>query len=88
MRSRRTKTALYSIGVNATCSLGDRGVANSIDTFNNDAYPNSWTPSLYTTWTRGVDRTYGSVSSRCYGVNIGELLVLEHPPFPGSIRRS
>jgi hypothetical protein len=33
------------------------------------------------TWARGVDKTYGSVSSRCYGVNTGGLCVPEPPHY-------
>ncbi|KAG1804107.1 glycoside hydrolase family 5 protein [Suillus subaureus] len=42
---------------------------NPNDPFNNDAYPNSWTPPLNSSWTWGVDKIYG--------VNIGGLFVLE-----------
>ena len=37
------------------------GVENPNDPFNYDAYPNSWTPPLNTTWTWGKDKVYGSV---------------------------
>lgn len=52
-------------------------MVNPNDIFNDDAYPNSWAPSLNAP---GVDKIYGSVSSRCYGVNIAGLLVLAHTP--------
>jgi hypothetical protein len=48
-------------------------MVNPNDIFNNDTYPNTWAPSLKAP---GVDQIYGSVSSRCYGVYIGGLLVL------------
>lgn len=53
------------------------GIVNPNDIFNNDAYHNSWAPSLNAS---GVNKSYGSVSSRCYGVNIGGLLVLAQTP--------
>lgn len=37
------------------------GVSDPNDPFNNDAYPNSWTPPLNTSWTWGKDKLYGYV---------------------------
>ncbi|KAG1870210.1 glycoside hydrolase family 5 protein [Suillus subalutaceus] len=49
--------------------FGGIWVDNPNDPFNNDAYPNSWTPPLNSSWTWGVDKIYG--------VNLGGLFVLE-----------
>jgi glucan 1,3-beta-glucosidase len=35
------------------------GVSDPNDPFNDDAYPNSWTPPLNTSWTWGQDKLYG-----------------------------
>ena len=39
------------------------GVSDPNDPFNDDAYPNSWTPPLNSSWTWGKDKLYGYVSS-------------------------
>ena len=62
------------------------GVSDPTDPFRNDAYPNSWTPPLNTSWRWGTDRIYGYVisigwSSRVdiaiSSVNLGGWFVLE-----------
>ncbi|EPQ55353.1 glycoside hydrolase [Gloeophyllum trabeum ATCC 11539] len=54
------------------------------DPFNDNAYPNSWTPPLNTSWTWGQDKLYG--------VNLGGWFVLEpfitpalYQKYPGAI---
>ena len=42
-----------------TNKLGGIWIDNPEDPFNNDAYPNSYTPPLNTSWTWGTDRVYG-----------------------------
>lgn len=45
------------------------GIDDPKDPFNTNAYPNSWTPPLNTSWTWGKDRVYG--------VNLGGMLFLD-----------
>lgn len=65
------------------------GVSDPDDPFNDNAYPNSWTPPLNTSWTWGKDKLYGYASSSVVdllrsptaveppSVNLGGWFVLE-----------
>jgi len=64
------------------------GVSDPDDPFNDNAYPNSWTPPLNTSWTWGKDKLYGYAtfcavdSPRLpivvgFSVNLGGWFVLE-----------
>lgn len=41
------------------------GVSDPNDPFNDDAYPNSWTPPLNASWTWGQNKLYGYVRLSC-----------------------